>query len=48
MQKHQPVGWFEYDEYDPMNITISDDTNFEDLFNKYTFADGTPFGIKEE
>ena len=50
MQKHQPFGWI----YDKANnsynlrINISDNSWFERLFNEYSFADGTPFGIKEE
>ena len=27
---------------------LSKSTNFDYLFNNKTFADGTPFGIKEE
>ena len=51
MQKHQPFGWFynKYDNcYEPIRAYISRDTQFEFLFNQYNFADGTPFGIKEE
>lgn len=51
MQKHQPFGWFhhKYDNcYEPIRAYISRDTQFEGLFNTYNFADGTPFGIKEE
>ena len=51
VQKHQPFGWFRHKKkghYEPMRIDISEDTLFECLFNEYTFADGTPFGIKEE
>lgn len=49
MLKHQPFGWI----YDKANncyniiINISEHTALERLFNNYTFADGTPFGIKE-
>ena len=60
MLKHQPFGWlrniftqrlFNIDtiSYTTYNIRIN---NFildgDDAFNSYTFADGTPFGIKEE
>ena len=51
MLKHQPFGWFhhKYDNcYEPIRAYISRDTQFEGLFNTYNFADGTPFGIKEE
>ena len=49
-QKHQPIGWtkligaIEYS-----FITDVDDTiNYSGAIKEYTFADGTPFGIKEE
>ena len=50
MRKHQPFGWFRHKKeglYEPMRIDISEDTSFKSLFNTYTFADGTPFGILE-
>ena len=50
MQKHSPFGWFRHKKegyYAPMRIDISEDTSFKSLFNTYTFADGTPFGIFE-
>ena len=50
MQKHQPFGWtkligaIEYS-----FITDVDDTiNYSGAIKEYTFADGTPFGIREE
>ena len=50
MQKHKPFGWtkligaIEYS-----FITDVDDTiNYSDAIKEYTFADGTPFGIREE
>ena len=50
MQKHQPIGWtkligaIEYS-----FITDVDDTiNYSGAIKEYTFADGTPFGIREE
>lgn len=50
MQKHQPIGYtkligaIEYS-----FITDVDDTiNYSGAIKEYTFADGTPFGIKEE
>lgn len=51
MRKHSPFGWFRHKKkghYEPMRIDISEDLLFEIYFNTYTFADGTPFGIKEE
>lgn len=51
MQKHQPFGWFRHKHngyYEPIRVDISNDTSFKVLFNTYNFADGTPFGIKED
>lgn len=56
MQKHQPFGWVKSkSEYELITCTMYDDlwlgdtlTTTERMFNDYTFADGTPFGIKEE
>lgn len=56
MQKHQPFGWVKSKSgYELITCTMYDDlwlgdtlTTTERLFNDYTFADGTPFGIKEE
>ena len=49
-QKCQPIGWTKLEgaiEYS--FITDVDDTiNYSDAIKEYTFADGTPFGIKEE
>ena len=54
MQKHQPFGWVKHtykpkneDRYYFINL-IDDETDFDYLFKTYTFADGTPYGIKEE
>ena len=50
MQKHQPIGYtkligeIEYSFITDVNNTI----NYSDAIKEYTFADGTPFGIKEE
>lgn len=48
MQKHSPFGWLkdlEESEYvAPFNI--ADYTNFSTVYRIYTFADGTPFGVK--
>lgn len=53
MQKHQPFGWVKSKDEDEgiyysIYVTISDTNLFENDFRKFTFADGTPFGIKEE
>lgn len=48
MLKHQPFGWVETDSgYEPIwHVNEGDD--FNATFKDSTFADGTPFGIKEE
>ena len=48
MLKHQPFGWVKTDSgYEPLwHVTKGDD--FNATFNDSTFADGTPYGIKEE
>ena len=50
MQKHQPFGWTKLKgEIEYSFITdINDNINYSDAIRDYTFADGTPFGIKEE
>ena len=58
MQKHRPFCWiitnttenFEQITYvGPNIISLSDSNlNFSTAFDKYKFADGTPFGIKEK
>lgn len=50
MQNHQPVGWTKLiGETEYSFITDVDDTiRYSDAIKEYTFADGTPFGIKEE
>lgn len=50
MLKHQPFGWIKNTEdgdYYPIR-NVYDNMNFKDLLLIYQFADGTPFGIKEE
>lgn len=58
MQKHQPFGWIKVDDVYVSIVCIHADNRielnpqrifipFERAFNKYIFADGTPFGIKE-
>ena len=48
MQKHQPFGWIKTDSgYEPIwHVNECDD--FNATFKYSTFADGTPFGVKEE
>ena len=48
MLKHQPFGWVKTDSgYEPIwHVNEGDDFNL--TFKNSTFADGTPFGIKEE
>lgn len=60
MQKHQPFGWIKYNEVylnivyvDDKDISYLSDNDLENLDYiapaKYMkFADGTPFGIREE
>lgn len=60
MLKHQPFGWIKgkEDEYhtfittvdnnDEMSLSGNSGWSFIGIMNNYTFADGTPFGIKEE
>lgn len=58
MQKHQPIGWtYDYTNniWDSIarvtgsGIVYEEDMMcFEDVFNRVKFADGTPFGMKEE
>lgn len=52
MQRHQPVGWVKVKDADEIKYTIyctvDNLCDFEADFDDYTFADGTPFGIKEE
>ena len=48
MLKHQPFGWVKTDSgYEPIwHVNKGDD--FNATFKDSTFADGTPYGIKEE
>ena len=60
MQKHQPFGWIKNTDTQCLhNITSIGYNNygicldnsilyFDTAFNDYTFADGTPLGVKEE
>ena len=48
MQKHQPFGWVKCaDKYFSI-LAIDSNNNYKIDFDDYTFADGTPFGVKEE
>ena len=57
MQKHQPFGWIKASHgqfsiigirEDKINFGTSDNwLSYNYIFKEYTFADGTPFGIKE-
>lgn len=49
MFKHQPFGWLINRDAQYINpLSIGDGKDFVNWFNLYTFADGTPFGVKEE
>lgn len=50
MQKHQPFGWVKgiNDNTYRSILSINDSGFYKDTFDEFTFADGTPFGIKEE
>ena len=58
MQKHQPFGWIKASHgkfliigFKNNVIAFGINDNWQDynyIFKSYTFADGTPFGIKEE
>ena len=57
MQKHQPFGWVKEKHSDRYNlitevnglsIKVKRRMSFTDGVKYYTFADGTPFGVKTE
>ena len=49
MQKHQPFGWIRIKSTQSYCIfSIDECANFDYRFTNYLFADGEPFGIKEE
>lgn len=50
MQKHQPFGWMiPIGINQKINLTvIGNGCDLEALFKKFTFVDGTPFGVKVE
>lgn len=48
MQKHQPFGWVKHTGSLICLTSIDDTTDFNRYYEILSFADGTPFGIKEE
>ena len=48
MQKHQPIGWVKYADKYISILAIDSNNDYETDFDDYTFADGTPFGVKED
>lgn len=51
MLKHQPFGWLLHKQKKSHEFIKSELTGtsiYKIVFKEYTFADGTPFGIKEE
>ena len=58
MKKHQPFGWLKsnkdgyYSFITMLNYRFRlngyDGWRFDDVINKFTFADGTTFGVKED
>ena len=57
MQKHQPFGWVKekhsdryslITEVNGLSIKVKEGCLFTDSVKYYTFADGTPFGVKVE
>lgn len=48
MQKHQPFGWVKTDEGYEQIWHVNKGDDFNATLKTCTFADGTPFGIKEE
>lgn len=48
MQKHQPFGWVKTNEGYEQIWHVNKGNDFNATLKTCTFADGTPFGIKEE
>lgn len=48
MLRHQPFGWVKTDEGYEQIWHVNKGDNFNATLKTCTFADGTPFGIKEE
>ena len=49
MQKHRPFGWIMDRDKNYTSISsMNNRRDFSYMFNNFIFADGLPFGIKEE
>ena len=48
MKKHEPFGWVKTDEGYEQIWHVNKGDDFNATLKTCTFADGTPFGIKEE
>lgn len=48
MKKHEPFGWVKTDEGYEQIRHVNKGDDFNATLKTCTFADGTPFGIKEE
>ena len=48
MKKHEPFGWVKTDEGYEQIWHVNKGDDFNATLKTSTFADGTPFGIKEE
>lgn len=50
MQKHEPFGWIKRkrEDYWFTLINVGNDRDYDSHFENYIFADGEPFGIKED
>ncbi len=51
MLKHQPFGWMKdkgNEEYELLCLVDDGERAYEKLFQQFTFADGEPFGVKED
>lgn len=48
MKKHEPFGWVKTDEGYEQVWHVNKGDDFNATLKTCTFADGTPFGIKEE
>ena len=59
MKKHEPFGWVKNKQFgcymcigmvDAKGVCFGSTCqyNYQEIFDKYTFIDGTPFGVKED
>lgn len=50
MQKHQPFGWVKskFDGHYSQIVSVDSGINYDKISKNHTFADGEPFGVKEE